>query len=195
MSHNLAIHPVFLNTPPSIRVTVQYSIRRVVTAYRLVQAVVSTVVVRGERGGGERERQRARAAPRARARPGARLFYKLLYIDYSTRSMAMPKPKKAKLRGPRDGESLRERRRERQEPYQCSAAVPVPGQRRAPHQPSRDKITARSDMRHGRDGVAAVAEEEWASPRQGDHGPAPRSQLPSVTSQPSALHLRSLRVS
>ena len=72
MSHNLAIHPVFLNTPPSIRVTVQYSIRRVVTAYRLVQAVVSTVVVRGERGGGreiERQRESARRPPRARA-PG-----------------------------------------------------------------------------------------------------------------------------
>ena len=44
--------------------------------------------------------------------------------------------------------------------------VPVREQRRAPHQQSRDKITMRSD---GGDGVAAVAEEESASPRQGDH--------------------------
>ena len=45
--------------------------------------------------------------------------------------------------------------------------MPVREQRRAPHQQSRDKITTRSD---GGDGVAAVAEEESASPRQGDHG-------------------------
>ena len=45
--------------------------------------------------------------------------------------------------------------------------MPVREQRRAPHQQSRDKITMRSD---GGDGVAAVAEEESASPRQGDHG-------------------------
>ena len=44
--------------------------------------------------------------------------------------------------------------------------VPVREQRRAPHQQSRDKITMRSDAG---DGVAAVAEEESASPRQGDH--------------------------
>ena len=99
MSHNLAIHPVFLNTPPSIRVTVQYSIRRVVTAYRLVQAVVSTVVVRGERGGG-RERDRERAPPPPRARARARVYSINYFILTTVRALWLcQSPKKQNCAG------------------------------------------------------------------------------------------------
>ena len=75
--------------------------------------------------------------------------------------MARQNPKGKTAR--RATESLREESAKRAVPVR----VPVREQRRAPHQQSRDKITMRS---YWADGVAAVAEEESASPRQGDHG-------------------------
>ena len=74
--------------------------------------------------------------------------------------MARQNPKGKTAR--RATESLREESAKRAVPVR----VPVREQRRAPHQQSRDKITMRS---YWADGVAAVAEEESASPRQGDH--------------------------